>query len=363
MASDPVLDFDTLLAPIDGDQPSGPDPRPSEPFRDLRLLRSEAGAAEKAAEVDSEAVAPTQSWRAILKKGGALLANSKDVDVACWMVEALVRVHGVVGLRDGFRLLRELLERHGDSIHPRPEPQEGETAGATVLGIGNLLGSSGNGTLVPAIGRLPLTPSRAGGPWALWQWKIALKHEAAAGDAQRSPNRSGIMESVRTSPAESATFFLALRDDLGACRDEFNRLAALLDERYGAEAPATSGIALLLEEVSDAIRLLSAEVLPPETADVAAGEEDPAAPMPVVGGPATFRGGGDHLANRQEAIRVLLDVAAFFKRTEPQSLIGYSLEELARRAQMPLPELLAELLSDDGPRRQLLTAAGIKADF
>jgi type VI secretion system protein ImpA len=65
------------------------------------------------------------------------------------------------------------------------------------------------------------------------------------------------------------------------------------------------------------------------------------------------------MRTREDAIRQLEEIAEYFRRTEPQSPLAFTLQDAVRRARMPLTELLAEVLPDVTTRRQLLTALGI----
>src|SRR5690606_9084362 len=66
------------------------------------------------------------------------------------------------------------------------------------------------------------------------------------------------------------------------------------------------------------------------------------------------------IATREDALRTLLPVAEFFKRTEPRSPIPLVLEATVRRARLPLKDLLAELITDGEARRQFFLYAGIR---
>jgi type VI secretion system protein ImpA len=63
---------------------------------------------------------------------------------------------------------------------------------------------------------------------------------------------------------------------------------------------------------------------------------------------------------REEALRTLARVADYFRQHEPHSPISTSLDEIVRRAHMPFPQLLAELLPDPAAWRSALISAGIK---
>ena len=66
------------------------------------------------------------------------------------------------------------------------------------------------------------------------------------------------------------------------------------------------------------------------------------------------------MQTREEAFRALLQVAEFFKRTEPHSPISYGLEQAVRWGRMPLPDLWAELIPEESARLQLFKLVGIQ---
>jgi len=63
---------------------------------------------------------------------------------------------------------------------------------------------------------------------------------------------------------------------------------------------------------------------------------------------------------REQAFSELAKIADFFRRIEPHSPISYTLDEVVRRGRMTLPELLSELIQDEGARRLFLLSSGIK---
>src|SRR5262249_58644154 len=71
-------------------------------------------------------------------------------------------------------------------------------------------------------------------------------------------------------------------------------------------------------------------------------------------------GGEDALRTRDDAFRRLLEVADFFRRTEPQSVVPHALEQVVRWGRMSLPELLVELIPEEAPRKGLFKQVGIR---
>ena len=123
-----------------------------------------------------------------------------------------------------------------------------------------------------------------------------------------------------------------------------------------------------MQEAQDALREVSgldAATLAAEPAGVAAPETEPAEAAPVAGAPAApqaVQAGPVRLETREDALRELARIAAFFREHEPNSPTAYTLLTLIRRARLPLAELLAELIPDETVRRSYLNLSGIGPD-
>jgi type VI secretion system protein ImpA len=90
-------------------------------------------------------------------------------------------------------------------------------------------------------------------------------------------------------------------------------------------------------------------------------EGDPSAGSdPAAGDASSVAAPPGVVTGREQALRQLAEVAAWFKRNEPNSPIGFTLDEAARRARLAWPDLVAELVSDETARQTLLTSAGMK---
>ena len=63
---------------------------------------------------------------------------------------------------------------------------------------------------------------------------------------------------------------------------------------------------------------------------------------------------------REDALRLLSEVATFFRRTEPHSPLSYTLEEAVRRARMSLFDLLTEVVPDADQREGMLLRLGVR---
>src|SRR4051812_19316301 len=124
MAAAAVLEFDPLLAPIPGDNPAGT----RAPFALWNTLE----AARKEFQPDPEdpsapPIPKTADWNGIVKLIRETLAGtSKDLGLGIRLCEALLKLHGFAGLRDGFRLLHRMVTECWDRVLPAPDPEYGE---------------------------------------------------------------------------------------------------------------------------------------------------------------------------------------------------------------------------------------------
>lgn len=377
MSSPPVLDLETLLAPIAEDHPTGADIRddasPTSPYYALKDARNAARAAERQVVEagDAEAGGLAQEWRDILAQGPEVLTTrAKDLEVCAWLIEALVRAQGFAGLRDGCALVTGLVDRYWDDLHPMPDEDGLEMRLAALAGLN---GEGADGTLIMPLRKVPLV---AGNGEVLAHWHFEQASELAkVADEERRQRRidegavtmDRIEAAAADTPAELVVTTLA---DLEEAQAAFKAMIAALDDKAGPEAPPGGTIRATLDTIKDTLTFLGRDKL--ATGDDGASVADPVAAVGEGGGgvapgaeggpitvarPAVQAGA---IASREDAFRELLKIARFFRESEPHSPLSYTLEELVRRGRMALPELLEELIKDEEARKLFYVTAGLK---
>ncbi|GJD50505.1 hypothetical protein OPKNFCMD_3248 [Methylobacterium crusticola] len=338
---------------------------PSSRFLQMKDARTSARRKERALDVDADATLPTDEWSEVAESACIILSEEgKDLEVAAWLVEALLRLDGVPGLFTGLKVAQGLVERFWDEIHPLPDEEGNEPRLSPFIALN---GSGSDGTLTQALRKIPLT---AGAGYALWQYEQARdietlsdtgKREARLADGGLSMEK--LLEAMRETPA---AFYANLLDDVAEARRSLDALSEAFAIRVGRDAPPAGGLRAILQEVEDAVRVIAADKLlqvrtdplsnnaaePPVAGDAAADGEEGSAP-------ARSMPDGRPLG-REDAFRQLLHIASYFRETEPHSPISYSLEEVVRRGRLPLPQLLDELIMDNDARRFFFIASGVK---
>ncbi|MGE3934134.1 MAG: type VI secretion system protein TssA [Rhodospirillaceae bacterium] len=360
-----LLDFAALTQPIAGDDPCGPDLRGTDAFYEMRDARSAARTKERQADAGDTQADPREDWQVIRAKAPALIGEqSKDLDLVAWLCEALLRQDGFAGLRDGFRLGRELIEKYWDGIHPRPDE---DGIATTVSSFANLNGVGAEGALIQPIRKAWITSPLTGEPVQMWAYERAIDSPAAPAPAEEGGEASeSVLAKARNGARESGIeFYRTLLADLQDCIDAFDKLSEAFGERCSAaDAPPSSTIRSTLEWAQRLTKGLADEIFPgglaADGAGAAAAAESGGDVPAAAGRPAGALSVGGAIQTRDDAFRLVAMAADFFKRTEPHSPVGYTLEEVVRRGRLPLADLLKELIADDEVRSRFLIAAGIR---
>ncbi len=365
MASPEVLDFEKLLAPISDDAPAGLDLRTDDAARmayyEIKRLRDSARKAED--NLFDEEASPSDAqdeWRQVYALCEETLATrAKDLQVVAWMIEALVRLKSFAGLRDGFRLVRELAEQYWDGIHPRPDD---EGVLDTVAPLAGLNGEDSDGPLIAAIGKVAVTEAGSYEAFPLWRYRQAHDLERVPPDKKEQRLSDGwvSLSMFNTAVAEtSPDFFRTILDDLAECQQELALLGTVLDEKCGKSedgyelAPPSSRIREALTDTARTVQGIAKDIVgvAVEETEEASAAEDGDAPAT-----ATAKKG---VHSREDAFKALTEVADFFRRTEPHSPISYALEQVVRWGRMSLPDLLSELITDSSSRDAIFRQVGI----
>lgn len=366
MTSETIIDINTLLEPISEDNPAGTDIRedasPSSIYYTIKDARNAARAAERNSMFDGGSSEADENWRKILELAPEILKNNaKDLEIACWYTEALLRRHGFSGLRAGFAIIRQMIENYWDNLYPMPDEDGIETRVAPLTGLN---GEGAEGVLIAPIRNAHITEDHDPGPFNFWQYKQALDIQKITDEESRAEKTDKIgfnIEDIENVVAASSeTFFVNLRDDVAACLEDYRAISRMLDEHCGTmDAPPTSNIINALEETLGVINHVGRYKLPDESSNEEAFNEDGSSAeaatseQAVVGGP---------IRNRNDAFRQLNEISEFFRKTEPHSPISYALEKTVKWGEMSLGELMRELLPDSSSIDHYSSLTGVRMD-
>ncbi|MBX9748978.1 MAG: type VI secretion system protein TssA [Roseococcus sp.] len=368
--ADEILDLEALLAPV-GDTGGGEDLRldysPSSIYQKLRDARAEARAEERARDSEGEGEATiAEGWRQVRRLATeALTSKAKDFEIAAWLTEALVRMEGLAGLTVCARLLTGLLEQHWDAGFPQPDEEgsEDEKLEGRSAPLGGLAGGDNDGTVMQALRRAPLFRRQSGDNLSIYQYDAAEETAGLADEARREARYAqGViaLETIETEAKFDRARLVAAARLAGEARAAWQEFQDQCDARFGYYSPPTRRVAEVLDRMVEVATRLGGGAETGGAAPLEMGEASPpmAGEAPSQG--ASLGVPGFNPAGREQALRTLEQLAAFFQKTEPHSFLAYTLADAARRGRMSLPELLAEVLQDDSARSAMLTALGIR---
>jgi type VI secretion system protein ImpA len=288
-----------------------------------------------------------------------LAETTKDLEVAAWLTEAMVRAHGLPGLTAGAQIMAGLAERYWDGLFPLPDDYGMETRVSPVTGLN---GRDGNGSLIQPINMIVLFNRPDGAPVAYYQYRQSEQLSTLDAERRQARIEGGaipfdVLE--REARAAGAVRFAALVSDAREARDAWQAMANTIDAKAGADGPSTTAVRDLLSGIVE----VAAHFAPAEAAaggaasDVEGARGEAAAGVGSLSRVAATAG---QVASREDALRALGDIANFFRRTEPHSPLSYTLDEAVRRGRMTWPELLAEVVADTDTRNTILNTLGIR---
>ena len=373
--SELTINLAALLTPLAEGDGAGIDMRtdytPKAPYQLLRGARGEARALERlldGGDPNADPVTIGQHWREVKKIATSILeTKSKDFEVASWLTEAVVRQDGLAGVEAGGLLIKGIAETFWDKAFPSLEEPEGMEDRASP--VGGLAGEGADGTLMQPLRRTPLFKRGDGSMCDLFLYKRA-EEVAAIVDAERKAKRlkEGVpdLDVLQREGRADGAFLRSVGLAAMAARESWVAMDEALTDPFKGNAPSARNVTLLLDEVIGiAVKIvgpLRAAVADVAEDDAASGDGDAGGGNMAEGGGMAAGGGGSGprpMRTREDAIKQIEEIAAWFKKTEPHSPVAYTLEDTARRARLPLDELLAEVLTEGDARKAMLVRLGI----
>jgi type VI secretion system protein ImpA len=339
-----LVDFESLALGLSDESPCGDSLDYDPAFAELEIA-----ARGKPEQHFGNTLVPAQEpdWRQVQSKALALFDRTRDLRIAVLLARAQAVLDGLPGLTAGLELIRQLLLKHWDQVHPQLDPDDQldpmlrMNALAALVDPAGLLRDlrgvafvhspgAGNCSIREAELALGITRPAEGQepPTSRTQLTGLVRAHAAAGgqnEAQRAYETASALKSVLV---DKAGQHQAL--DLGPLLQKLRPLAAFHAEALGESAA-------LLREAG--------------TAGQAGGAGEVAGPggtsSGAAGGGARWAGeaGAAEIRSREDAVRELERVCSYLERHEPANPAPL----LIRRAQRLLKMNFLDILRDLAP--------------
>jgi type VI secretion system protein ImpA len=353
---------DDLLNPIPGDNPSGANLRYAPVYDKIKEARREDDDAPQGEWAHERKVA---DWKQVIKLAGeALATKSKDIQLAAWLTEAMLRTEGFAGLLAGLKLCQGLIEKFWDTLYPEIEDGDAEFRAAPLEWMGSAAGDRQTKaiTLDRELRMVALT--RNGHDW--FQFKqsrlVGYEGDVADNETKRQAREQAVADGKITAEefdagfsATPKAFYVEGKQNLDDCLAAIASLSEVCEPKFGDAAPGFGGLRSSLEEVRSTVNSLLQKKRELEPDEVPAAAEDAsdaggAEPDSSGEGTATARARktvSAEPADKDDAFARVAMVAKYLRREDPYSpapylmLRGLRWGELRSGGDSPSLELLA----------------------
>jgi type VI secretion system protein ImpA len=334
-----------LLEPVAGESPAGASLRYDPVYDQIKQARTEDDDAPQGLWQHER---KTADYAQVIKLSGEALAKrSKDLQLAAWMTEALLKREGFGGLADGLTLLRSLIEGFWDGLFPEIDEGDLEFRAAPLEWVGQYLD-----------GAVRATPLTKGGLdlGAYRQSRQVGSEKDVEGDYEKQQARKQAIADGKLTVEKfdeeftgtPKPYYKKLVADLDAARTALLALDAACKGRFADAAPSFNKLRGALDDVRQiAGQLLARKLeLEPDPIEVVAAEAAAAAGGSA-GGEGTGGGGGisPTPVSRDDALSRIAMAARFLRAAAPTEpapylmLRGLRWGELRARASLD-PKLL-----------------------
>lgn len=338
-----MLEMESLLTPIAPQEPSGALLEYDPAF--LALAEAARGKPEQRM---GESVIPAEppDWGKVERAAAALLGRTKDLRVAVLLVKARLHGGGLAGLFEGLALLRALLERHWDTLHPQLDAEDdGDPAMRN-----NALAELVDDEVIHAVRAAEVASARGVG-------KVRVRDldphggngaAAAGGEAdEKPPSIDAVLAATdRAALARTAQGAAAAAVDVRSIEDFVKAKAG------PTRGPALAKLAMVLQRI--------ATVLGERVS--AAGAQAGSAPAAGAGAGQVAGGVPGAIASRRDVLAALHAICAYYERNEPSSPIPLLMRRSERLVSMDFVEIIRDLMPESAAQAEGLRGKADASD-
>jgi type VI secretion system protein ImpA len=320
---------DDLLNPIEGPNPSGANLRYDPAYDKIKEARREedkppAGMTERDRKVADNPLV-------IKLATGLLQTKTKDLQLAAWLTEALLKQKGFAGLRDGLALCLGLVDKFWETVYPELEDGDAQSRSAP-------LGFVGTRLEIP----VKLVPVVEKAPYGLLdqQQSREVEYEDLAKTEDQKKKRAQHVKDGKLTPEvfdkafeeSPKKFYAQSEQDIDACLQILVQLNKTCDEKFGDDSPSFGPLQSALQAERHLIHgfLQKKREKEPDPVEVVPVAEENSQGASQEAGTGTTRTGvvfsvenSSEPADRMDAIRKVAEAAAFLRQREPKSPASY----------------------------------------
>ena len=282
-----------LLNPISADNPTGKNLRYDPLYDKIKEARRED---KDVPQGDWQIERKLADWPLTIKlTSDALATKTKDLQLAVWLTQALLRREGVASFREGLDLISKLLEMYWEGIYPEPEDGDLEPRVAPLEWLATE-SEREPGRPITAIKFMPMT--RGGLTFVQFIETREVGTEEAADGYEKQQARAGKIADGKTPPEvfdkafdeTPKAFYVDLEQTFDGTLESLSHLSKLCDDKFGDVSPSFSELQKVIEEIRQTVHVLlvrkrekepDASAPPTEESPAEAGEDAVGQPGPL----------------------------------------------------------------------------------
>src|SRR5262245_47766262 len=280
-------------------------------------------------------------WVEIRDKAREALAKSKDLRLLAHLGTALLRTDGVSGFAATLNVASQWLKMHWTETYPLVDED-------AILRRNALNCFADPMAVVDGLRRVPLVSSRQHGRFSLRDIDIAT-HQMQPTDGEPVADENQVSAAFGSMPIAALT---QLHDNVSSAVTAIKTIDDTMRDAAGSEStPNFELLSAQLARMSQVLRVQLASH-PERAGEAASGVEA------VAAGTSEGASISGVVKSRQDAIRALDAVAAFFRQTEPSSPIPLFIDRAKRLVSKDFLEVLADIAPE--AVAQARAAGGLK---
>jgi type VI secretion system protein ImpA len=324
------LDITAFSGPVTKDNPGGEDLEQTPFLAEFESQRLFGQMSPLSGDLRRESDGPGQpkviDWRKVRDRSAEALARSRDLRVLPYLAAATIRLEGLVPFLGLFPLIAQWLKDLPDDVYPRFDGDG--------IAQANALSSWADPMAVAEpFRRTPFIKHRQLGAFSLRDLDLAQgKISAPGGDTEPTPE-SQIMAAING--AEQADLEELSAAGAAALESIDYAISSMRDRTQGA---ATPDLGRIRDPIKSMTELVTAEIALRNGGGEAVGAEG--------GAGAPGSGPIGSIRSRQDAIRALNAVAAYFREQEPSSAVPIFVDRATRLIGLDFLEMMSDVAPD-----------------
>ena len=330
----PLQNPESLLQPISADAPCGQDMEYDAAF--LELDRASQGKPEQQM---GDTIVPAQEpdWKDVGNRAQALLGKTKDIRVAMKLARAQLQMEGLAGLAEGLAVLRGIVEQFWDGFYPKLDPDDGNDP---TFRVNILMGLCDGHAFVDRIRLIPLVSARSFGRFSLRDIAMSTG-EIPAPEGGEAPKAAAIDGAFNET---SLPALQTIADSVRTALAHLGAIEAFVADKVGASSG--TNFVKLGDVLRTADKLLSSRLARRGVTAEPASETGSAGAEGTEGVPGAGPSISGGINSREDVLRALDKIIAYYERAEPSSPIPLLIRRSKRLVSASFMDIVRDIASD-----------------